>query len=85
VLAPKAPPFTETMLEGASGYFYRDPREDGGRDFETLLDSIVAGRARLDPRQAATEHLAKFSYAALVERTGRLLEHLDRTVGDTAG
>ena len=73
VLAPDAPPFTETVLEGASGFLYRDPRRDGGRHFGEILDAILAGRPRPDPRVAAREHLAKFSYAALVERARGLI------------
>ena len=76
VLAPDAPPFTETVLDGASGFLYRDPRQDGGRHFEQILDAILAGRARPDPRVAAREHLAKFSYPALVERTRGLIRAL---------
>lgn len=77
VLAPNAPPFTETMLEGRSGFLYRDPREDQGRAFGELLAALVAGRERPDPR-SATAHLARFSYAAMVERTGDLLAHVER-------
>jgi len=73
VLAPDAPPFTETVLEGASGFRYRDPREDGGRHFEQILDAIIGGRARPDPRAAAREHLAQFSHAALVERARKIV------------
>jgi len=72
VLAPDAPPFTETVIDGTSGFLYRDPREDGGADFGRQLDAIVAGRPRPDPR-LAKEHLAAFSYPALVERARRLL------------
>ena len=78
VLAPDAPPFTETTLDGASGFLYRDPRQDGGRHFEEILDSILAGRQRPDPRVAAREHLAQFSYPALVTRAQKLLERLAR-------
>jgi glycosyltransferase involved in cell wall biosynthesis len=73
VLAPDAPPFTETVLDGASGFLYRDPRQDGGRGFEEILDAILAGRPRPDPRAAAREHLAKFSHPALLERARRLM------------
>jgi glycosyltransferase involved in cell wall biosynthesis len=72
VLAPRAPPFTETVLEGRSGYLYRDPREDKGEDFENLMQSLLDGKPRPDPR-LASNHLARFSYEALVERTARLL------------
>jgi glycosyltransferase involved in cell wall biosynthesis len=77
VLAPDAPPFTETVLHERTGLLYRDPRADGGADFARLLDAIAAGRPRPDPR-AASEHLAKFSYPALVARARRLLERLAR-------
>ena len=73
VLAPDAPPFTETVVDGASGFRYRDPREDGGRHFAQLVEAILAGRPRPDPRVAAREHLAQFSHAALVERARGLL------------
>jgi len=76
VLAPNAPPFTETIVDGAGGYLYRDPRQDGGRDFEEILDAILAGRPRPDPRVAAKEHLARFSHAALVERAHGMIKAL---------
>ena len=76
VLAPNAPPFTETVLDGASGFLYRDPREDRGAQFAELLDSIVAGRPRPDPRVAAREHLATFSHSALVARAHALMRAL---------
>lgn len=75
VLAPRAPPFTETILEGASGFFYRDPREDGGVAFGELVGELVGGRPRPDPR-TAQKHLAKFSYTAMVARTRGVLDHL---------
>jgi glycosyltransferase involved in cell wall biosynthesis len=76
VLAPNAPPFTETVIDGASGFLYRDPRTDGGAHFRQILDAIVAGRPRPDPRVSAREHLAKFSYPAMVERARGLLQAL---------
>jgi len=78
VLAPDAPPFTETVVDGASGFRYRDPREDGGADFERLLGEIVAGRPRPDPRAAAAAHLAQFTHAALVERARGMIAALSR-------
>jgi glycosyltransferase involved in cell wall biosynthesis len=67
VLAVKAPPFTETVLEGQSGFFYRDPREDRGADFYRLMDQLLQRPAPLHPAQA-TEHLKRFSFEAFVER-----------------
>jgi glycosyltransferase involved in cell wall biosynthesis len=76
VLAPDAPPFTETMVDAASGYLYRDPRQDGGRQFEEILDTILAGRPRPDPRAAARDHLEQFTPAALVGRARRVIRAL---------
>ena len=75
VLAVAAPPFTETVLEGRTGFFYRDPRADGGDDFERVLARLVAGAAAgalPDPR-AAREHLERFSRSAFQARVARLL------------
>lgn len=77
VLAPCAPPFTETIVDGRSGYLYRDPREDDGMEFDQLLESLVAGRTRPDPRTAAG-HLAGFSFASMVERTKSLLAFMNQ-------
>ena len=75
VLAPDAPPFTETVVQG-SGFRYRDPRQDGGRHFAEILDAILAGRPRPDPRVAAKDHLAQFTHAALVERARGMIKAL---------
>ncbi len=77
VLAPDAPPFTETIAGGRSGYFYPDPRLDEGRGFAHLLASIVAGTLpRPDPLRAP-EHLARFSERAFRERVFRLVTALE--------
>ena len=73
VLAVAAPPFTETMTEGESGFLYRDPRQDGGADFTRLLDALLAGKARPDPRRARAQ-LERFSFDAFSGRVGRLVE-----------
>ncbi len=67
VLAVKAPPFTETVVEGETGFFYRDPREDEGADFEALIERLLAMKEPLEPQQA-TAHLERFSFNAFVER-----------------
>lgn len=72
VLAVAAPPFTETVLEGRSGYLYGDPRADGGADFARLLDGLLAGKPRPDPR-LAREHLEKFSFETFCARVERAL------------
>ena len=72
VLAVNAPPFTETVLDGVTGYLYRDPREDGGAGFRALIERIVGGAPRPDPR-LATEHLARFSPERFAERLARAI------------
>jgi len=72
VLAVNAPPFTETVQDGASGFLYRDPREDEGDDFRRVLARALDG-PRPDPR-TATAHLARFSREAYTARIGRMLE-----------
>ena len=72
VLAVRAPPFTETVIEPDTGFFFADPRKDGGESFARLLQGLLAGVPRPDPRQAKA-HLARFSSAAFRERVGRAL------------
>jgi glycosyltransferase involved in cell wall biosynthesis len=72
VLAVRAPPFTETVIDGQSGWLFTDPREDGGASFAQLLERLQGGGARPDPRQAAA-HLERFSFAAFRERVARAL------------
>jgi glycosyltransferase involved in cell wall biosynthesis len=67
VIAVHAPPFTETVSNGLTGFLYRDPRQDAGADFGRLLDELLEGRPRPQPEQAEG-HLARFSVDAFVER-----------------
>jgi glycosyltransferase involved in cell wall biosynthesis len=71
-LAVRAPPFTETVIEPETGYFFDDPRQDGGESFARLLQGLLAGAPRPDPRQARA-HLERFSAAAFRERVARAL------------
>lgn len=73
VLAVKAPPFTETVIDGVTGFLYRDPREDQGVDFAHALDHLLSLKQPLRPAQVsaadeANEHLARFSLDAFTER-----------------
>ena len=67
VIAVDAPPFTETVLHGVTGFLYRDPRQDAGTAFGLLLDDLLAGRARPQP-ELAQAHLARFCFDAFVAR-----------------
>lgn len=67
VLAVRAAPFTETVAENRTGFFYCDPRKDEGADFSRLLDRLLVLKTPLQPA-LATEHLTRFSFDAFVER-----------------
>ena len=73
VLAVNAPPFTATVIDGVTGYLYRDPREDTGAGFRSLIENIAGGAPRPDPR-LATEHLARFSPERFSERLARAID-----------
>jgi len=71
VLAVDAPPFSETVLDGESGYLFADPRKDAGAGFERLLQSLCADQRRPRPLQA-TAHLEQFSRSAFRDRVRAL-------------
>lgn len=77
VLAVDAPPFSETVAEGATGYFFTDPRRDAGAGFTRLLGELAAMKTYPDPL-AAPEHLAKFAYAAFLPRVEAAMNTLAR-------
>lgn len=78
VLAVNAPPFTETVVQGRSGYLFEDPRRDGGTDFALLVERLLAGAPRPDPR-ADTAHLQRFSREAFRGRIKAALSALPAT------
>ena len=67
VLAVDAPPFTETMRDGITGFLYADPRNDRGRDFARVLEGIAGGTRKPDIAQAAA-HLERFSFGRFADR-----------------
>ena len=67
IIAPAAPPFTETVVDGVTGFFYRDPRVDGGEDFARLMLKLTTNAKILHP-DLAEDHMKKFSFDAFVER-----------------
>jgi glycosyltransferase involved in cell wall biosynthesis len=78
VIAPDAPPFDETVMHGASGLRYRDPRKDGGADFERTLKLVLEGGFRFDA-DSARAHLLQFSEDAFIERLRVLMRTLAGT------
>jgi glycosyltransferase involved in cell wall biosynthesis len=75
VLAVDAPPFTETVKPGSSGWLYRDPRLDGGADFAGVLDRILASPTRPAPLDD-TAHLQRFSFDSFRRRLAGVMETL---------
>ena len=85
VLAVDAPPFTETMRDGITGFLYTDPRRDHGRHFARLLASIADGSRKPDMSQAPA-HLEFFSFARFADRVDAAMrDAVARTDGRTAG
>jgi glycosyltransferase involved in cell wall biosynthesis len=72
ILAVDAPPFTETVIENETGFLFTDPRVDKGAAFATLLERLLGGAVRPDPRRA-TAHLERFSVAAFRNRVAAAL------------
>ncbi len=72
VLAVNAPPFTETVVDGVTGYLYRDPRTDGAADFAAMLERALHA-SRLHPA-AAVGHLHRFSKEAFLDRAKALVD-----------
>ena len=80
VIAVHAPPFTETVSNGITGFLYRDPREDDGGDFGRLLDELLDGRPRPHP-ELADGHLAIFGFDAFVERLRPVVADAEAQLG----
>jgi glycosyltransferase involved in cell wall biosynthesis len=79
VLAIDAPPFNETVLEGRTGFLYRDPREDGGADFERHIAGLRDAAMLPDPL-AWPQHLARFTQPTFTREVAQLLERIDLLV-----
>jgi glycosyltransferase involved in cell wall biosynthesis len=73
VLAIAAPPFSETLRDGVTGFLYNDPRDDSGLDFERVLAGIEAGKLRVD-RDAMAAHLETFSFPRFADRVDTIMD-----------
>lgn len=73
VLAVRAPPFTETVIDEKGGFLYTDPRDDHGADFERLLGRLLSASECPRP-QASAEHLAEFGAQRFRERVALALQ-----------
>lgn len=76
VLAVNAPPFTETVQHGVTGWLYADPRSDQGASFGALMQQLTRG-AGLE-KGAATVHLQQFSESAFNQRVALLMAVLEQ-------
>ena len=79
VLAPKAPPFMETIVDGKTGFLYDDPRKDNGRSFGLLLEKLQALPKPLNP-QDAPDCLTRFSFDAFIERLRPVIRWVSATL-----
>ncbi len=79
VLAPNSAPFTETILDGSTGFLYRDPRIDNGDDFQQLLEKLTLLKKPIDPL-LATEHLNNFSLDAFIKRLESVVKWADKRI-----
>ena len=73
VLAIRAAPFTETVLDGVTGHLFEDPRVDGGREFGQLLERLRGPGHRPAWGSAAQQHLQRFSMEAFTDRVERAM------------
>ena len=80
VLATNAPPFSEAILDGVTGYLFDDSRTDGGKSFGKVLDA--AAGTRLDfSRSEAQQFNARFALPAYADRLHALLNFLSGRIG----
>ena len=75
VLAIAAPPFTETMKDGVTGFLYIDPREDAGVDFERVLRGIQSGALRPDLGAMAAQ-LLPFTFDRFAQRVDEVMANV---------
>ena len=61
VLAVNAPPFTETVLHGKTGFLFTDPREDQGKSLANILIQLQQGQLATPVPKEQKAHLSKFS------------------------
>ena len=83
VLAVDAPPFTETLRDGVTGFLYTDPRTDQGRHFARLLAALADGSKRPDMSRAQA-HLQMFSFESFANRVDAAMHEAVARIGSRA-
>ena len=68
VLAVNAPPFTETVIHGKTGFLFEDPRLDNGKSFYELIMKIKNGQQSVPEPVAEKDHLSKFDLPTFTKR-----------------
>lgn len=76
VLAIAAPPFSETMQNGLTGFLYTDPRDDAGADFERVLMGIKGGMLAPKLATEGAAYLERFSFERFAERLNAVMEEI---------
>jgi glycosyltransferase involved in cell wall biosynthesis len=84
VLAVDAPPFSETVVHGMTGYLFADPRDDKGEDFSRLLRHILETGDKPNPFEAPAV-LRRFTQPTFNSSVERLLEVIAAKFGDRYG
>ena len=84
VLAVDAPPFTETMRNGVTGFLYTDPRADRGRHFARILAGLVDGSQKPDMSRALA-HLQLFSFENFADRVDAAMHEAVARTGSRTG
>ena len=73
VLAIAAPPFSETLRDGVTGFMYADPRSDGGADFERVLRGVETGALQID-RGACEQSSGRIFICTFAARVDGVME-----------
>ncbi len=77
VLAPNAEPFAETIVDNVTGFLYKDPRVDNGKEFSKLLQKLLSLSSKPDPCDAV-DHLNRFSLESFAGRLDPILSWANR-------
>lgn len=75
VIAENAPPFTETVINGKTGWLFNHPLKDGGSSFNDILN-IISTTPKINPLEHAY-HLEKFSESSFDCRIKDLVDFVN--------
>jgi len=81
VVAVNAMPFTETVVNEATGFLYADPRDDNGKDFERVLYSVLSNKKAVSVKKYR-DNLRDFSFDAFVSRWKIIVNWVDGVINE---